>query len=324
MAERDHDQEPEAFLTNTGGNETTSPFGYMDLGGEDPVSQVEIQRPAEKKKATSLAGSATGPRTPEGKEKSKRNAIKHGIFSDVVVLKGESATQFESLLGELWKALQPEGKLEEILVEKLVVSLWRQRRVIAAESAEIRKTIELLDFGLIQNIQDPSTLERCLELLAKLRKGIASCGFDQGRDISILRKIYDENYRQRNLHDIYLSWLKVAYPSEEGQPKRSGTVASPPIYGYTTEQCKYNFLREIDVEINRLEVYQKKSTPGTSDGITVKTLRCNIPDSPQLDHLLRYETTLSREIDRILNRLDRLQRMRKGQPPSPQVDVNIS
>jgi hypothetical protein len=37
-----------------------------------------------------------------------------------------------------------------------------------------------------------------------------------------------------------------------------------------------------------------------------------------------YETHLSREIDSILNRLERLQRMRKGQPLPPQLDVKIS
>ena len=29
-----------------------------------------------------------GPRTPAGKERSKHNAVKHGIFSKVIVLKG--------------------------------------------------------------------------------------------------------------------------------------------------------------------------------------------------------------------------------------------
>ena len=34
---------------------------------------------------------------------------------------------------------------------------------------------------------------------------------------------------------------------------------------------------------------------------------------------MRYETHLNREIDRILNRLERLQRMRRGQPLPPQI-----
>jgi hypothetical protein len=49
-----------------------------------------------------------------------------------------------------------------------------------------------------------------------------------------------------------------------------------------------------------------------------------IPDPGVSDHLMRYETHLSREIDRTLNRLERLQRARKGQPPAPRVEVEIS
>ena len=53
-------------------------------------------------------------------------------------------------------------------------------------------------------------------------------------------------------------------------------------------------------------------------------LRESIPDSEGIDRLLRYETHLSRESDRILSRLERLQRTRKGKPLPPQLDVNIS
>jgi hypothetical protein len=49
-----------------------------------------------------------------------------------------------------------------------------------------------------------------------------------------------------------------------------------------------------------------------------------IPGPEDSDRLMRCEAHRSREIDRILNRLDRLQRIRKGQPVPPQVDVNIS
>jgi hypothetical protein len=42
------------------------------------------------------------------------------------------------------------------------------------------------------------------------------------------------------------------------------------------------------------------------------------------DRLMRYETHVSREIDRILNRLERWQRIGKGQPLPPQLDVKIS
>jgi hypothetical protein len=49
-----------------------------------------------------------------------------------------------------------------------------------------------------------------------------------------------------------------------------------------------------------------------------------IPGQKVSDRLMRNETHLSREIDRVVNRLGRLQRMHKGQPLSPQLDVKIS
>ena len=318
-------QEPEAFPTSPEANGSQPPSREEEQGDQNRASRMAIEQLAEKSSATSLAGSATGPRTLEGKEKSKRNAIKHGIFSGVVVLKGEARAQYESLLEELWRTLQPEGKLEELLVEKLAVDLWRQRRAIVAESAEIRKGIELLDFDLIQNIQDPNTLERYLKLLTKLQQGIKSYGFDQGRDTAILREIYgDEGHLQTNLYNSYLSWLKRANASEEGQRKGSATPASSTAtQPVTLEHCKVWFLAEIVAEINRLNNYQKTCTSVESDRTNLEMLPRSIPDSPRLDHLLRYETTLSREIDRILNRLERLQRMRKGQPLPPQLVLSM-
>src|SRR5215470_9943561 len=81
---------------------------------------------------------ATGPRTTHGKERSKRNALKHGVFSQVALLKGESRSEYNALLNGLRENLQPEGHLEELLVEKLALSAWRHRRLIIAKTAEIR------------------------------------------------------------------------------------------------------------------------------------------------------------------------------------------
>jgi hypothetical protein len=94
----------------------------------------------------SLSRQSTGPRTLEGKERSKHNAVKHGIFSKVVVLKEEPRVAFNALANGLFSDLQPQGVLEEILVEKLAVLIWRYRRLIAAE-AENSKSIDLSNLG---------------------------------------------------------------------------------------------------------------------------------------------------------------------------------
>ncbi len=289
--------------------------------------------------STSLARRATGPQTPEGKQRSKYNALKHGIFSNVLLLKGESRAQYESLLRGLWEDYQPQGTLEEILVEKLAMILWRHRRLVTAETAEIRKSVAFLEWdetnqqqreaeatqsldcafegGLIQKIQNPRVLERCLELLTELREGIEADGFDRERDCEILRKIYgrEEDWSHETLSYSYGNWLVTSQATEE-ERQREG-YASP-------AQCKKSILEEIDNEIPRLKRHQKTRASIESERSKLEKLRRSVPDSPGLDRLLRYEATLERNFDRTLSQLERLQRMRLGHPVLPPVKVELS
>jgi len=56
---------------------------------------------------------STGPRTPQGKQRSKYNALKHGFYSKAPLLKDESRARFQSLLQELLEYHRPEGSTEE-------------------------------------------------------------------------------------------------------------------------------------------------------------------------------------------------------------------
>ncbi|MGA7792670.1 MAG: hypothetical protein WCA19_06480 [Candidatus Acidiferrales bacterium] len=91
--------------------------------------------------------------------------------------------------------------------------------------------------------------------------------------------------------------------------------------GYATpEECKAELLRQVASEINYLIRYQKIESKRRE----VEILRQRVPDSPGLDRLLRYESTLERAFDRTLTQLERAQRMRKEQPLPPQLDIRIS
>jgi hypothetical protein len=85
---------------------------------------------------------ATGPRTSIGKKRSSLNAQKYGIFSKDLLVGDESPREFSLLLDGLRDDLQPEGTLEALLVEKLATILWRKRRILRAESAEIGEGIQ--------------------------------------------------------------------------------------------------------------------------------------------------------------------------------------
>lgn len=89
------------------------------------------------------AQKSTGPRTPKGKAWVKRNALRHGIFaSEVLIRTGEGAEEaaaFAALLSALRVDLAPSGALEELLVEKLAVIVWRWRRLLRYEVGAIRR-----------------------------------------------------------------------------------------------------------------------------------------------------------------------------------------
>lgn len=69
------------------------------------------------------------------------NAVKHGILSRETVLPHESRQDFETLLYELQDEYLPNGQTERTLVEELATILWRKRRVLAAEGAQINSGI---------------------------------------------------------------------------------------------------------------------------------------------------------------------------------------
>ncbi|HUS05201.1 MAG TPA: hypothetical protein VMZ52_02825, partial [Bryobacteraceae bacterium] len=50
---------------------------------------------------------STGPRTPEGIAACNGNALRHGLTSKQIILKGESADDFEALVADLAASYHP-------------------------------------------------------------------------------------------------------------------------------------------------------------------------------------------------------------------------
>src|SRR5262252_5485625 len=91
----------------------------------------------ERQKAANRANAlrSTGPKTPEGKAAVRLNAIRHGLLARDAVLPGEDADAFEDLWNQVRAELSPMGPIEELLVERVVNTMWRLRRLGRAETA---------------------------------------------------------------------------------------------------------------------------------------------------------------------------------------------
>jgi hypothetical protein len=80
------------------------------------------------------AQKSTGPKTPEGKEAARRNALRHGILSEEVLLPGDDADALRELDENLRGELDPDGVLEDLLVDRIIAAYWRLRRLGRVET----------------------------------------------------------------------------------------------------------------------------------------------------------------------------------------------
>ena len=69
-----------------------------------------------------------GPKTSAGKAKSSRNAIKHGLFAQVIVLSNENAQAFDELTEDFIRRFEPRDGVELSIVEQMVAATWRLSR----------------------------------------------------------------------------------------------------------------------------------------------------------------------------------------------------
>jgi hypothetical protein len=238
---------------------------------------------------------STGPRTELGKQSASRNATKHGIFSRVIVLPGERRADYERLLAELRQTRQPEGALEEYLVEKLATNIWRQRRLFSAEGGEIRKYSEYEQFDELKSlgIYNPLSLEATIEEMTTVREEIAAVDFNPEQAKKIHSARGDNRYRDK-LYDFYRDFQRTSECSEEERKKV--------------------ILDYINKIINELKSKQASRSIIEAQRAQIEKVRHNVPDAHGLDRLLRYGAALERDFDRTLHQLVSLQRMRLGQP----------
>jgi hypothetical protein len=86
-----------------------------------------------------------GPKTDEGKSRSRWNAVKHGVLSQrLVVLKDDDTETYTLLLENLRRDLNPANALEEILVEKIAMAYWRLHIAFSYEAEFARSRGEFL------------------------------------------------------------------------------------------------------------------------------------------------------------------------------------
>jgi len=78
---------------------------------------------------------STGPRTEEGKRRSRCNAIRHGLTAETVIADLEDPEDYETFEATIVADYDPTTAVERELVLRLACGLWRLRRATGIETA---------------------------------------------------------------------------------------------------------------------------------------------------------------------------------------------
>jgi hypothetical protein len=97
---------------------------------------------------------STGPKTEEGKSRSRRNAVRHGLTAETVIVALESAEDYAAFEMAVTSDYDARTAVERELVLRLASLLWRLRRTTAIESGLFKIQAEhLLQFRHRQRVE---------------------------------------------------------------------------------------------------------------------------------------------------------------------------
>jgi hypothetical protein len=262
---------------------------------------------------------STGPKTPRGKAYSRRNALKHGLFSrdwsDFAVL-GEDSREYEKLLGDLWDQYQPIGRAEELDVERIALCWWRLKRAWRYENAASH--IGIRDFAGQEIAYQEEYLQKLrteqgamLLELRNAKKAIELTGGTLPADLK--QSIFAINPR---FESIWSGFERIA---REELKALLASMQSPELS--PEEHSSVESLIILSRMISFLELTDKITGVGVIENATAQHL---VPNRDVGDRLLRYETAAERNLGRALDRLERLQRRRNGEAVPPPVNVRLT
>lgn len=280
------------------------------------------------------AAKSTGPRTPQGRAVSRMNALKHGILSTQVLVRGlnlrESERELKALHERFWESYQPVGPVEEMLVDQIVTAHWRLRRALTAESGEIALSVDaahrrsnrrpdpVLQWLMWDGIGDPahamskSDVGNAL-IMAWLREARDAVEAEGSLSESTVQKLAAQF---RNKPNTLVSRLE-SFRQDQG-------ASSGPSDAAQREKQNAAVLAFLNRQIATFQHRMEQCMDDDDAGAQASAAAAVLPSAETLDKILRYETKLERQLHRAMAQLERIQRMRQGEMIPAPVSVEIS
>jgi len=268
-----------------------------------------------------------GVKSEQGKTKSKMNSLKHGIFSNEILLNGdfqENLSEFEEIRSNAYETYKPEGIIEEFCIQRIIYGIWRMRRVIKAEKGivqsftnsfisekehkralvikEIYEKIPTISEALIES--NPKLIQRAIEVFQFTKNEFER--FGSLSDI-LCNRISNYYYRDKN------NWACEEF--SETNARLNPNIENS-LFSDSSEEEKTNAKTIIndylDQEIDKLQKGLVEVKEQTNNQDTANLYSMLIPNEFDMDRLQRYETMLENQIYRATDELQKYQALRKN------------
>jgi hypothetical protein len=268
---------------------------------------------------------STGPRSCRGKRHSRRNALKHGLYSDVqyfcqeaAMELGEDPGQFRRLYLGLLEARRPADALEQVLVEDITVLIWKKARLERSEAAvqvcnvrkhdlERRKQFmqvghdgttmsqaEMLEKGLRVTLDAPGKFEKVLEMLG------------------MLEDLTERNEFSDDMHRLLLA-LYGQQPTVRGAGLLNGFVklrklrAEGQDLGDVKRVFEMTQAEETEEVLGEYELFLHEHVENTR----AARIAAMAPSHAQWAAIIRQSNALHRQMERKIRLLDEMQERRR-------------
>jgi hypothetical protein len=272
------------------------------------------------------AQKSTGPKTPNGRAVSKMNALKHGILSKEVLVRGkharENEREFYALQARFREHLKPVGPMEEMLVDRIVTAHWRLRRALKAESGEIALKVDEGQWHRSHSNADLylNPWENPVSKLEKSAIGNAVL-------MDWLYEVHTRVKQEGELTEAAIQGLlkefgaKPNRMTEDLERLRSHLKQNPE--GLEPSALREQTLTAIDRRLETLELRKADCENREKMEEEARQAADVLPSTGELEIILRYETKLDRQMYRDMILLERLQRRRLGEAvPPPTMELS--
>ena len=294
---------------------------------------------------------STGPRSPEGKQNSKLNALKHGAYvsaenqRESMLALGEDPEQFDALREELRGALAPADALFAKQVDDLAWLYWRRERLERALTGLRRRALEgieewqhrrqqemagatfeasrheLVDWGLPVSNDRGVRLRLRLSYLGVVREEVKQ-GEYRPRQEAVLESVYRGELGWRSQMIFALLWRfrqaeeeareRASHPSYAATLLESEPMQAPP--GEREQQELVKLLGEEMASAEEELAYEEKAN---EERVAIEREARLAPQDEAWCILLRQEGALDRSIDRKVRILLRLRKDAASPAPTP-------